>query len=124
MNRLNGWQRLGIVLSGVWCLVVIGISANDYYKLYSHYSFRVESEADKIACLDKARKGPSPEQSVKECQKWLTDTEVGIPMPERPSLPPVLPILALIFFPIAIGWLVAYAVKWLTKWVHEGFKTK
>jgi hypothetical protein len=124
MNRLNGWQRLGIVLSGVWCLVVIGVNANDYYKLYSHYSSRVESDAKKITCLDKARKGPSPEQSVKACQQGLTDTEFGIPMPERPSLPPALPILALLFLPIAIGWFVAYAVKWVTNWVREGFKKK
>lgn len=125
MNRLNGWQRIGVILSILWCLVAIGLGANDYYKAYSYYSYRVQSEASRTACLDKAAKGPTPEMSAKICRRTVTESEfMGLPLPEKPSLPPVLPILALAFLPIAAGWLLVLITIRATKWVREGFKTK
>lgn len=123
--RLNGWQRIGVVLSVLWCFGAVGSSANDYYKAYSIYSSGTESAAQRAACIEKAKTGSTPEQSVRECRRLLTWTEVtGLPVPERPSFPPVLPILALAFLPIAVGWLLVFIAIWATKWVREGFKTR
>ena len=122
MTWLNGWQRLGLVLSGLWALVAIGLSANDYYRAYSSYSHHIESDASIAACREKARSGPNPEQSAKAC--FVSETEITGRQISRPSFPPVLPILALIFLPIAAGWLIAYFAIWATRWVREGFKLK
>jgi len=122
MNRLGGWQRLGIVVSVLWCFAAIGFAANDYYKAYSYYLYLVESEATSVACREKARTMPSPEKSARAC--FLSESEItGHPI-DRPPMPSVLPILALIFFPIAAGWVVIYLLVRVARWVREGFKSK
>src|SRR3989338_6981256 len=122
MIRLNGWQRIGVVLSALWCLAVIGFTANGYYKAYANYSHHLESDAYSASCSDNARKGPSPEKTMKACP--LSETEITDRQATRPPVPPATPVLALILLPIAGVWLVVYFAMRATKWIREGFKIK
>lgn len=120
---LNGWQRIGFILSALWLCTGVGIAGIGYYKTYSYYTSLLESEARMTECRDKARSGPNAEANLKLC--LISDAEaLGIPMPTSPPFPPVLNILSLLFLPIAAGWiLVLLAIKAI-KWVRDGFKGK
>jgi len=119
-NQLNGWQRIGVVLSILWCFAVSGIAANDYYQAYSHYSDEVKAKSNSIACLE--RRASSPGQSTEPCLISEEDM-TGIPN-RKPQLPPILPLLAWLFLPVVLGWLLVRLALRGVKWVREGFKAK
>lgn len=122
MFRLNGWQRIGAVLSALWCLAAIGFTASGYYKAYANYSHHLESDAYSASCHDNARKGPSPEEKMKACP--LSETEITGRQATAPPVPLVTQILALMFLPIAGAWTVVYSAMRAIKWIREGFKIK
>lgn len=120
VNRINGWQRIGVVLSALWCLGVVGFATKAYYTYFQNAAL----EAHNAECRENARKWPSPEDKEEACVKALTWSEAAALEHEgvvgKTPVPPVLPFLALLFLPIAGGWLVVYAAIWATKWVREG----
>ncbi len=120
ISRLNGWQRIGVVLSILWCFAVGGIAANDHYQAYSHYSGEAKTRADLVACGQ--RRASSAGQSTEDCGLTL-DMIRGVPN-RKPELPPVLPLLARLFLPVALGWILVLSTLKTAKWVREGFKAK
>ena len=118
MNRLNGWQRIGALLSVLWCLVIAGFTATAYYK----YSQERSLDAASQAAIDQCREGQPKGLSRKEVEKAC-----GISLSEfmgKAEKPSVLAFVALMGLPIAAGWLLVYIVVWATKWVRAGFKAK
>ena len=120
INQLNGWQRVGVVLSILWCFALGGITANDYYQAYSHYSDEMKTKANFVAC--KQRRALSPDQSKEPC--FISEEDaMGIPN-RKPQLPPVLSLLARLFLPVVLGWLLVLSTLRAVKWVRDGFKPK
>ena len=120
MNQLNGWQRVGVVLSILWCVAVGGIAANDYYQAYSHYSGEATARADFAACKERTR--ASPGKSTEPCGMTLEMVR-GVPN-IKPTLPPVLPLLAWLLLPVVLGWLLVHLTLRAAQWVRDGFKAK
>ena len=120
---LNGWQRIGVILSALWLCTAAGIAGNDYYESYSHYSSRLEAAASLKECRDKARKGANVEANLEQCPMSFEDFS-GTPIPKSPPSPPVLTILSLLVLPIAVGWFLVLLAIRATKWVRKGFKEK
>ena len=118
MNRLTGWQRIGIVLSILWCLGVLGFAAKAYYE----YSQEAAIEASNAECLATARKGPSAEEKEKACGTLPPRSEASAQGGAPTS--PVPGFLALLFFPIVVSWLLVYVGMWTTRWVRAGFSPK
>jgi hypothetical protein len=116
MHRLNGWQRIGIVLSALWCLVVTTVTVKTYYDYFQ----QVAIEATIAECRKNARNSPFPEKNERAC---------GISIAEafgdgETASPQLLHYFSLLLFPLTVSWLVVYATVWLTRWVREGFKIK
>jgi hypothetical protein len=97
--RLNGWQRIGILLSVVWAIggtiwVVISESESDTsYAIYD--SCVSKPNADPRAC-DQA----FATEQAREVRRGLV----------------------FVFAPIPIAWLVAYALVALVRWIRVRFK--
>jgi hypothetical protein len=120
MNRLNGWQRIGVLFSVLWCFVVAGVTAAAYYEYSQDRSQRAASQAAIDQCREGQPKGLSRKDIEKAC--GISFYEFAGPKPaERPS---VLAFVALLSLPIAAGWLLVYIILWATRWVRAGFKAK
>ena len=118
MNRLNGWQRIGVVLSALWCLGVVGKTAYESYEAASFNAHITE-------CCEEEKIRPSQkEKNIGDLITWCEAADVCARGTMRPTVPQLLPLLALLFLPIAASWLVVYIAKWASKWVREGFNTK
>jgi hypothetical protein len=82
--RLSGWTRLGIALSGVWVVVVLGLVTYEYL-FVTRPGFFVSFSAS----------------------AFLTGGPVPVLLTWR--------ILAVIFGPIIMGWLMALTARWIAK---------
>jgi len=101
--RLNGWQRIGIVLSVLWA---IGAGVHlwlgwqtvsyGYWRAYYHCVF-------------------TPGNDENSCQSAQEDAEKKPTEYVRVMLP-----LALAVIPIA--WLLVYIIVWTVRWIRRGFQ--
>jgi len=118
MNQLNGWQRIGIVLSVLWCFGVIAKTAYESNEAASFNAYIAECcEKEKIRLSQKER---NTGNLITFCEATNVCTQGTM----RPTVPQLLPLLALLFLPIAACWLVVYIARWVAKWVREGFRVK
>ena len=103
MSRLNMWQRLGIVASILW---VIGSGVWENHVYQQRHSAAVEQ-------FIRACKQGYPELSATECYvRGLA--EVREPNMIRHEF------WFNAFVPIFLGWLSAYPLIWVTRWVLAG----
>ena len=97
--RLNGWQRIGIVLSVVW--IIVGS-----YLAYGTIEAQLGLQE---ICAD------YPEANLGFCSTSSV---------QRRGSPTILWIEAgiSILAPILIAWLMAYALIYLARWIRAGFR--
>ena len=106
MRRLNGWQRIGLVLSALWGLFVTVFFALEYaggggiFDTRPHFinTLLVDDPLD-----------PS----------FLDSFSLFLGRP-----PKFVMVLVTVVLPIVGGWLLAYMVVWTLKWVMAGFKER
>ncbi len=118
MNRLNGWQRIGAILSVFWCFGVVGKTGYESYETAS-------ANAELVECCKEVKKNQIQKEYkvgdyISDCEVLGVCTKIIL----KPVTPQLLPLLTLLFFPIAGGWLVVLVAISATKWVKEGFKAK
>jgi hypothetical protein len=99
--KLNGWKRIGVILSVVWILVAYRITftrtLNEEIKLHAALSQYCEERHHDSA----------------ECDQILhTDS--------RPLAHEEAALVA--FVPVPLAWGFIYLVLFLTRWVKRGFK--
>jgi hypothetical protein len=92
MKHLNGWQRIGVVLSALWCLFTLVLA-------YQYAGF-----------ID-----PNDLPFLHYFSEFLG-------LPYLGSLHKVVVVVLASALPIVGGWLLVYGVLWTTKWVVAGFK--
>jgi len=90
--RLNGWQRIGVTLSTLWCLAIAGLAYQyagfiDPYNLPLLYHF----------------------------SEFLSLPYLGI-------IHKVVVIILAGAMPIIGAWLLVYGILWTARWVAAGFK--
>lgn len=118
MNRLNGWQRIGVVLSVLWCLGVVGKAGYESYEAASSNTRIAE-------CCEEEKKRPfQMGKKAGESISWCEAADVCARGTIKPIAPQLLPFLALLLLPIAAGWFVILIAILAVKWVRKGFKTK
>ena len=120
MRRLNGWQRIGVVISFVWGAVTIGVGANGYIDYFRWAELNAQMESKINACHENAKKEDDRQKrKALERRCGLSDAQVGLVV----TKPDLLELLALIFLPIVGGWIAAYLLVWVVKWVNAGFRS-
>ena len=106
--RLNGWQRIGIVLSllwavGAWSYFEIAASRAAEKAYASYYALcpreRMARNLDATPCLEQAKDLSHTTFDERSARAW-----------------------ALALYPILIAWVLVYIVVWATRWIRRGFR--
>ena len=133
-KKFNGWQRLGIVLSTLWVLGVLGIASKEYYDWIADTTF-------KIRIVEATASG------YKKYYDWITVARCGRdqppnslftawgdpqPCPEKYDPLQLLTqwrvsfrinrFLSIFALPVIAGWIVSYCLLGVVRWVINGFK--
>ena len=122
LNRLNGWQRIGVVLTGAWLAFVFFVGALGYANLQEGRSLFVATvKGTPPRCT-------APAAPLKPGQKSFTFEEAhgcapgtlveGTPDRHR-FMWELLAAAATI--PALLGWLAVYAVIAVIRWIGQGF---
>ena len=133
LNQLNGWQRIGVVLSATWVLVVLGglfvsvASGGPFVRAVKGETEIIRTDAvcsepaparepgDKTYSLDEAY-GCADGAMIRpasETVRTLTSDRAEIRWP--------LLVVALLV-PVLAFWSLAYVCVWTTAWVAKGFR--
>lgn len=110
--RLNGWQRLGIVVSICW-IVGGGLWING--KVIDEMAHPVVSEYQSCLNTHSAQSDDSTPADTDCSAKF--DADFGPAVSNHWSYS-----IALTFIPIPVAWLTVYGLIGLVKWIRAGFK--
>lgn len=117
--RFNGWQRIGIVVSVMWALLVIGTVVDGYVKYFQWTEQNTQAEERINECRTNAQKESDPQKrKILERRCGFSSAEAGYIVPK----PHLFEVLAFLFLPIIGLWAAAYLLVWVTKWIITGFK--
>ena len=103
--KLTGWYRIGIVLSILWCLIIIGITIYQYnYPNKLYLLVILETDATKFLSYDplNINRGLVPDKLV--VNYWNVFLSMIVP--------------------VIVGWVFVLTIIWTIKWVIMGFKRK
>ena len=121
LKRLNGWQRIGVVLSIAWAL----------YGFYwgNEYGLRQGDWTQSVyeSCMDGAQRFAADahysKPSQQEYEKKIAACEQQRDRNWRASISGHWVLAAICaFVPIPLGWGVVYGLIALVKWIRRGFK--
>jgi hypothetical protein len=125
--KLNGWQRIGVVLSGVWLVgvsAIAGLSWADRQQTSGAFVRRIVVEsprAEAIPPMTKQASQSSPDLP-EGFAKFLRDKGHNETSYAYEFL--VGPFIVALFLPVVLVWILAYAVVTLVRWVAVGFRRK
>ena len=135
-HRINGWQRIGIVLSVLWPIIVSVCAAYDYHHAIQGYDSvfvvwtyptqQIEADARRqqdrqfAICLEKY-----PDKSGLEHLHCMADAKAASEATssvflERRLL--WLRFLSLTGGSIVSSWVLVYLVVWAARWIARGFR--
>jgi hypothetical protein len=113
---LNGWQRIGIILSILWIPVgwILGLKA------FGPHGDVLEPPFFDF-CNETESKSPTPNYArcTREAQQWLV-IQYRLRERQHADAERLAPWFA--FAPIPIAWLLVYIVVWTARWVRRGFQ--
>lgn len=141
--RLNGWQRIGIVLSVLWCVLIIAFAVMVRLKTdtaeainINDCSYNVEPfydwyDAKSGMALEKRTEQIMPLKYKQDPQGAISCEDIRTTVDENfftGNIDPVLhprywEITAFVLVPVALFWLLAYLLVYTVKWVVMGFRT-
>ena len=127
--RLNGWQRIGVILSAAWMLLAAGRGALEYLHPSEEPNYLDDSVKVQV---------PVAKKDIGQPGRWLSDEEFGLGQPGRlltdkeVGIPDVYSyriernfrvdhLLVAILAPVILFWGFAYACIFLLRWVLAGF---
>jgi len=102
---LNGWQRIGVVLSVFWAVFVCGYAAYEYAQRGADTQILIQVTPDKLPIVDK-RGGVIDYMEFKSGEPTLL---VGR-------------LLVAAIVPLLLAWAIAYLCVFIVRWVVAGFK--
>jgi hypothetical protein len=111
--KLNGWQRLGIIVSAIW-LIAAPLTA----KIAMNINANKMLESDLHTC-DLAYQGAmNAYKDVQNCKdRWMKlDADASY----RNIGLAGFGVIGIV--PAMLGWLIAYGLIFLVRWVRQGFK--
>ena len=116
MNKLNGWARLGIVLSVAWLTLMSFVYFNE---IISHPSFFANNLPFEIFDWIEDTEGTAKEHAEAKAKgnEIVHGFVLAKPMFSLKGY------LMLTVLPLLIGWLGILLSIWVIGWVKEGFRT-
>ncbi|AMO23986.1 hypothetical protein GCM10027034_19070 [Ramlibacter solisilvae] len=136
MHRLNGWQRIGIVLSVAWAVFLAGVTVVDLNSTFNeelerwkgcprlgphHFATWEDAKTGKpITLHEDGEKRVSCFVVQQRAAALLRDAGAGLIEPRMTVMSSQLAFAVLV--PVAAVWLLVYLVVELTRWVLDGFR--
>lgn len=146
LAALNGWQRLGVAGSVVWCFLVAAFAVVEYFDQPKNGVFFVQvnkwdvvSERPITDALPRGGWDVVAERPVVASKRqvgapWELDAPVSAgkaPWEKDPVVVPLLKhelhagrLLGFMLVPPLVVWLLAYLAIWTIRWIGAGFKRK
>jgi len=120
--KLTGWYRMGIVLSAICCLIVIGLTIYQYNFSPTHKGILVTWEYDKTKPIDTIIVPRAPCIKGINCEEG--DMEYSKPKPslviyDTKNVVNYKGVLGSIIVPIVVVLLLILSIKW----IKRGFKS-
>jgi hypothetical protein len=114
--NINGWQRIGVVISVAWLL----ISCSSYlYELHNYPSaFSTYLPQSTYQWIDDYEKTNAAHEEAKAKGEDFSGRFVFL----KPTFS-ASGLILLALFPIVFGWLVVYLFIYTYRWVKHGFET-
>lgn len=109
----NGWQRLGIVLSICWALLVAGLGATDWFN--TRWSTGVFIEVVETVPVER-----SPDVISSNGSRYNPDDFFG-PRMRQVTWFDIKTFVFAMLLPITVSWLLASAGAIAYRWVRAGF---
>lgn len=103
MNRLNGWQRIGIIASVLWAI-------GGFFAMQVEVSDRAARFAEGMTA------GCYQVKSAAQCSADWSEHFQAVQRPGQ------LDVVLFALVPIPLGWGIAYLCLWLARWVRRGFQ--
>lgn len=110
LRKLNGWQRVGVIVSALWILIVLGVASKEYYDWVLPVSCHGD---DSPHSFFTAWGDPQPCAEKHDPLHILTHWKVSFRFGR---------FLSILFLPVFVGWVVSYCLLWTVSWVKEGFR--
>lgn len=114
--RINGWQRIGVILSLLWIIFICGYGGYEYVQGPNGTHYFVE--------IIKVDTPPTPansyEKSLSGERKILSFEEFAGPPPVRTFMFGRL--IITIIAPLTFAWAIAYLCVIAVQWIAAGFK--
>ncbi len=109
-RKLNGWHRIGIVLSVLWILAMFVLASKEIFDWIASGGCWVTVPNNLfIDWVKTADSCPERYDPLNLMSLWRGSFRVGT-------------FLSLLILPVTAGWLGSYCVLWVVCWVKEGFK--
>jgi hypothetical protein len=125
LNKLNGWQRIGVVITGVWVIFVLLSGAVGLINLERGQGPFVETVKGTPARCTTPAPPAKPEQksfTFEEAHGCAPGALVEGTQGHSRFMWGALAIAAVA--PAILAWLLAYAVVAIVRWVAKGFRGK
>lgn len=113
--QINGWQRLGIILSALWLITVGCYAAYEYLKWPDATDYFVESSPESFVV-----KAPKEAQKPEVLPIIINKEDLGPCVVIHPKIL-LGKIMMAQFMPVAAVWTVSICIVWSVKWVQAGF---
>jgi len=110
--KLNGWKRIGIIVSIVW---VIGAGAHTYNSTIDKFSEMIASTHVQCDNNLAAKTGDAYTVGFNACNKEADDSLTSVLGVAR------LDAVLVALVPVPLGWGFAYLILFLIGWVKRGF---
>ena len=135
-NQLNGWQRIGIVLTALWLVVVALLGAVSVFETgpfgekakATYETTRTDAVCSKPASHHLAAGQKTITLSWDEVYGCATGAMISGPSERTVQVSPrrddffLAAFLAALLIPPALFWLLSYVFALVFKWVAQGFR--
>jgi len=136
--KLTGWYRIGIVLSILWCFVIIGVTILQYNNpMKNSDTTKKIITTEELFKLDNPKEYGFPylvtyEPDITKPKPHLSTLPLGFkldpPDPERDYfMKPVINygnIFLSMIIPVVSGWFLIFTIIVTVKWIIKGFRNK
>ena len=105
-RRLNGWQRIGVVLSALWILIVSG---------YAIFELMQGPNSAMLFVQMVVSKTQEPVSALAGNQfRDLVPVEAQLRYGR---------LIIVVIMPVAVGWVLASGLVWTIRWIAGGFRS-
>ena len=135
LSRLNGWQRIGLILSVAWAIAMVANAASQYGKVESieselggncptlrtpYVRWYDSRQGSQLSVRHDGEGSIDCRELSRRARELAAQIQSGAVTPSKNFAYSQLALVVVV--PIVALWVFAYLAVWLFMWVHDGFR--